>query len=63
VRNSKGPDGKDYSNTTTYSDYRNIGKGLLIPHKVSISMGPQQIEFQVKEGKLDPRLKDSDFQH
>lgn len=63
IRNSKGPDGKENSSTTTYSDYRNIGKGLLIPHTISVSMGPQQIEFLVKEGILNPKLKDSDFQH
>ncbi|MFM7911157.1 MAG: hypothetical protein ACKO9W_03170, partial [Bacteroidota bacterium] len=63
VRSSKGPDGKEASNTSSFADYRDIGKGLLIPHKVNISMGPQQIEFQVKEGSLNPKLKDSDFAH
>ncbi len=63
LRNSKGPDGKEASNTTSFSDYRDIGKGLLIPHKVNISMGPQQIEFQVKEGTINPKLRDSDFDH
>jgi len=61
VRSTKSPDGKEASNTSSFSDYRDIGKGLLIPHKVNISMGPQQIEFQVKEGSINPKLKDSDF--
>lgn len=61
VRSTKGQDGKESTNTITYADYRNIGKGLLIPHKVNVSMGTQPIEFQVKEGTLNPKLKDSDF--
>lgn len=63
VRSSKGPDGKEAFNTTSFSDYRDIGKGLMMPHKVNISMGPQQIEFLLKEGSLNPKLKDSDFIH
>jgi hypothetical protein len=63
VRSSKGPDGMEASNTSTFANYTDIGKGIMIPHKVSINMGPQLIEFQVKEAVINPKLKASDFAH
>jgi zinc protease len=63
TRVSKGPDGKDALSTTAYADYRDMGKGLQIPHKVKISMGPESIEFNLTEGTLNPRLSDADFKH
>jgi hypothetical protein len=63
IRVSKGPDGKDALSTTAYDDHRDLGKGLQIPHKVKISMGPESIEFNLTEGILNPRLSDADFKH
>ncbi len=63
IRVSKGPDGKDALSTTAYDDYRDLGKGLQVPHKVKISMGPESIEFNLTEGTLNPRLSDADFKH
>jgi predicted Zn-dependent peptidase len=61
VGTSKGPDGKPAVTTTIYDDYRDVGKGIRLPHKVTVSMGPQQVDFQLKEGTLNPKLKDADF--
>lgn len=61
LRISKGPDGKEASSSTGYSDYRDLGKGLLVPHEIKISMGPESISFKLTEGVLNPRFNNDDF--
>lgn len=49
------------STTTVYSDYKEVD-GVKFPHKLSQSMGPQSIDFEVEEIKVNETFEDSDFE-
>jgi len=47
--------------TMLFDDYKSVG-GVLFPHKLSQSMGPQNIEFTFTEIKVNEGVSDADFQ-
>lgn len=51
----------DVSVGASYSDYRKVN-GVMFPHKIVVLQGPQKIEMNVTEMKVNSGLKKSDFQ-
>lgn len=56
---SETPEG-EMTVTSEFQDYREVG-GLLFPHKLIQNLGPQILEMDVKEVKINSKLKSSDF--
>jgi len=54
------PQGEMSPQATIYEDYREVD-GILFPYVIKIPMGPQMLEFNTKEIKLNPVVSDSDF--
>ncbi|MBX5439449.1 MAG: insulinase family protein [Thermoflavifilum sp.] len=53
--------GQTITSTYDFGDYREVN-GLLLPHEISTSMGPQHIIFHVTELKINEGLDEKDFQ-
>ena len=53
--------GQTFVQTVMYADYKPAG-AILVPHKLSQSMGPQNIEFTFTEIKVNEGVSDADFQ-
>jgi len=53
--------GQTFVQTMLFDDYKSVG-GVLFPHKLSQSMGPQNIEFTFTEIKVNEGVSDADFQ-
>ncbi|MBA6156814.1 insulinase family protein [Tenacibaculum sp. S7007] len=60
VKTVKGPQG-EMKVPTLYSDYKEVN-GIKFPHKMSQKMGPMNLEFIVKEIKVNEGVSDADFQ-
>lgn len=60
VETVKGPQGEMQS-PTIYSDYKEVN-GIKFPHKMAKKMGPMNMEFIVKEIKINSGVSNSDFQ-
>lgn len=53
--------GQQFTSTITYSDYQEVS-GILFPFTIGQTMGPQQLEFKVKEIKVNEGVSDADFE-
>ena len=53
--------GQQMSNTLEYSDYQEVS-GIKFPYKLIQTVGPQSIEFEVKEIKVNEGVTASDFE-
>ncbi|RZJ74001.1 MAG: insulinase family protein [Flavobacterium sp.] len=49
------------SQTMNYGDYKEL-KGVKVPYKMSLTAGPQEIEFAASEFKINEGVTDADFQ-
>ncbi|WP_246282571.1 insulinase family protein [Flavobacterium agri] len=49
------------SQTLNYSDYKDV-KGVKLPHKLTMSAGPMEIEFTASDVKVNEGVTDADFQ-
>ncbi len=58
-RTVKGPQG-DMKVPTMFSDYKEV-KGIKFPHKISQKMGPMDLNFEIKEVKINEGVSDADF--
>ncbi|GAB7258118.1 M16 family metallopeptidase [Polaribacter sp. OB-PA-B3] len=56
----KTPDGKEVKTPTVYSDYKEVN-GIKFPHAIGIKSGPMNLDFVVKEIKINEGISDSDF--
>jgi predicted Zn-dependent peptidase len=61
VITSKGPGGKDVSQTISYDDYKDYD-GVKFPSTMKISFGPQILDFKLKEVKINQDVTDKDFE-
>jgi len=61
VITSKGPDGKDVTQTISYEDYTAY-ESVLFPSTMKISFGPQVLDFKLKEVKINKEVTDKDFE-
>jgi zinc protease len=52
VKTSKGPDGKEVKTPTIYADYKEVN-GVKFPHSIGIKSGPMNLDFVVKEIKVN----------
>ncbi|KGO94062.1 M16 family metallopeptidase [Flavobacterium subsaxonicum] len=57
---AEGPDGKKATQTTYYSDYKDV-KGIKVPHKVSMNVGIE-LDLTVVEAKINEGVTPADFQ-
>ena len=53
--------GQKMTQITNYGDYKEV-KGIKVPYKVSLSFGPQEIEFKTSDVKINEGVSDADFQ-
>jgi len=53
--------GQSIVQTVMYSDYKPV-QGVLFPHKLSQSVGPQNIEFTFSEINVNEGVSDADFE-
>ena len=53
--------GQKMTVTTNYSDYKEV-KGIKFPFTITQALGPQNIDFKVKEVKINEGVSDEDFQ-
>ena len=53
--------GNAQTSTIKFADYKAVG-GILFPHKTTLSIGPQEIEFISQNIILNPKLEDSFFE-
>lgn len=60
VRTLKGPQG-EVKVPTNYSEYKEVN-GIKFPHKTVVKQGPMNLEFIVKEIKINEGVSEADFQ-
>jgi len=61
VETRKGPGGKDVKVPTLFSNYK-VVSGVKFAHKVVQKMGPMELNFIVKEIKINEGVSDKDFE-
>ena len=61
VKTAKGPDGKEISVPTVFADYKEVN-GIKFPHSIGIKSGPMNLDFVVKEIKVNEGVSDADFE-
>ena len=57
----KAPNGQEMIQTVKYEDYKEIA-GIKFPHTIKMTLGPQQIDFTVKDLKVNEGVTAADFQ-
>ncbi|MDH3381088.1 MAG: insulinase family protein [Flavobacteriaceae bacterium] len=57
----KAPNGQEMTQTVKYQDYKEVA-GIKFPHTIKMTIGPQQIDFKVKELKVNEGVTLTDFQ-
>jgi predicted Zn-dependent peptidase len=60
VKTVKTPDGKEVKTPTVFSDYKEVN-GIKFPHSIGIKAGPMNLDFIVKEIKINESVSDADF--
>ena len=60
VRTVKTPDGKETKVPTVFSDYKEVN-GIKFPHSIGQKMGPMDLNFVIKEIKVNEGVTDADF--
>ena len=61
VKTVKTPDGKEVKVPTTFSDYKEVN-GIMFPHAIGQKMGPMDLNFVIKEIKVNEGVSDADFE-
>lgn len=61
VKITKTPDGKEVQVPTVFSDYKEVN-GIKFPHSIAIKSGPMNLDFVVKEIKINEGVTDADFE-
>ena len=61
VKTAKTPDGKEVKVPTTFGNYKAVN-GVLFPYSVGIKTGPMDLNFEVKEIKVNEGVTDADFE-
>jgi hypothetical protein len=61
VKTVKTPDGKEVKVPTTFGNYKAVN-GVLFPYSVGIKSGPMDLNFEVKEIKVNEGVTDADFE-
>lgn len=53
--------GMQIKSSIFYDDYKPAG-GILFPHTMTMSMGPQELKFEISEIKINEGVSDADFE-
>ncbi len=53
--------GQKATQTITYSDYREVS-GIKVPYKTTMNLGPQELELETSEIKVNQDVTDKDFE-
>ena len=61
VKTVKTPDGKEIKVPSVFSDYKEVN-GIKFPHSIGLKSGPMDLNFVVKEIKINEGVSDADFQ-
>lgn len=61
VKTAKGPDGKEIIVPTVFGNYKEVN-GIKFPHSIGIKSGPMNLDFVVKEIKVNEGVSDADFE-
>ncbi|UAM97612.1 insulinase family protein [Polaribacter litorisediminis] len=61
VKTVKTPDGKEVQVPTTFSDYKEVN-GVMFPYTIGQKMGPMDLNFEIKEIKINEGVSDADFE-
>jgi zinc protease len=61
IKTVKMPDGKEVKVPTTFSDYKEVN-GIMFPHAMGTKMGPMDLNFVIKEIKINEGVSDADFE-
>jgi zinc protease len=61
VKTVKTPNGKEVKVPTTFSDYKEVN-GIMFPHAIGQKMGPMDLNFVIKEIKVNEGVSDADFE-
>ena len=56
----KAPTGQEITITVDYEDYKDV-KGVKYPHKLKQTLGPQNLEVNIKEIKINEGVTNEDF--
>ena len=60
VKKIKTPDGKEVEVPTNFGDYKEV-KGVKFPFSIGQKMGPMDLNFEIKEIKVNEGVSDADF--
>lgn len=61
LKTVKTPDGKEIKVPSVFSDYKEVN-GIKFPHSIGLKSGPMDLNFVVKEMKINEGVSDADFQ-
>ncbi|MFT6869032.1 MAG: zinc protease [Polaribacter sp.] len=61
IKTVKGPDGADVQVPSVFSDYKEVN-GIKFPHSIVLKSGPMNLDFKVKEIKINEGVTDADFE-
>ncbi|MFB1040472.1 MAG: pitrilysin family protein [Polaribacter sp.] len=61
VKTAKTPDGNEVKTPTIYADYKEVN-GVKFPNSIGIKSGPMNLDFVVKEIKVNEGVSDADFE-
>ena len=61
VKTVKTPDGKEIKVPSLFSNYKEVN-GIKFPHSIGLKSGPMNLNFVVKEIKINEGVSDADFQ-
>jgi zinc protease len=60
VKTAQTPDGKEMKIPTVFADYKEVN-GIKFPHSIGLKSGPMNLDFVVKEIKVNEGVSDADF--
>jgi len=60
VKKVKTPDGQEVEVPTNFGDYKEV-KGIKFPFSIGQKMGPMDLNFEIKEIKINEGVSDADF--
>ena len=60
VKKVKTPDGQEVAVPTVFGDYKEVN-GVKFPYSIGQKMGPMDLNFEIKEIKVNEGVSDADF--
>jgi zinc protease len=61
VKTAQTPDGKEMKIPTVFANYKEVN-GIKFPHAIGLKSGPMNLDFVVKEIKVNEGVSDADFE-